>query len=73
MPDDDNLILVQQLPFSDKLPAALPPQSAATFYIEGRDVLERCEQRGYKARQLRPWVRTATGTTVFGDPLPWKD
>lgn len=73
LPNGDNLILFQQLPFSTSLPALVAPQAAATFYVEGRDVLERCRERGYKARQLRPWVRTATGTTIFGGPLPWKD
>jgi hypothetical protein len=72
LPNEGDLVLIQQLPFSDRLPAPVAPQASVTFYIEAQDVFDRCAQQGVKASQLRPWVRLATGREVFGKNLPWK-
>ncbi len=73
LPTGSDLVLMRQLPFSDQLPATVQPQSAVAFYIEARDVLERCREQGVKANQLRPWVRLATGREIFGKTVPWRD
>jgi len=72
-PDGGNLILLQQLPFSDRLPAVVAPHTSATFHIPGDEVLAQCRQRSVKARELKAWVRLATGDEVFGGNLPWND
>ena len=72
LPNKVDFVLLQQLPFSDRLPAAVAPQASVTFYIEARDVFERCAQQRVKPSWLRPWVRLATGREVFGKNLWWK-
>jgi hypothetical protein len=68
-----DLVLFQQLPWAAQLPATVAPQASVTFYIEARDVFERCQERGVKPGQLRPWARLATGGEVLGEHLRWRE
>jgi hypothetical protein len=72
-PDGRDLVPMRQLPFSTQLPAVIAPHANATFNIPGEAVLDECRRQGVKARQLKAWVRLATGDEVFGGTLPWKD
>lgn len=73
LPDHSNLVVMQQLRFSTQLPFEVSPNSSASFYVEGKEVVDLCGQRQVKVADLRPWVRLATGQEVIGPGLPLKD
>jgi hypothetical protein len=68
-----DLVLLQQLPWSTQLPATVAPQASVTFYIEARNVFEKCQEQGIKPAELVPWVRLATGIEVLGEHLRWRE
>jgi hypothetical protein len=44
------MVVAQPSPFSDSLPALVGPHAAVTFYVEGKEIVDRCAERQLKAR-----------------------
>jgi hypothetical protein len=71
-PNGQDLVVINPLPFSEKLPSTLDPGSSTTYFIEASDVSKMCKELNVAVADMAPWVRLATGKEIFGKRLPYK-
>ncbi|MGA7088927.1 MAG: hypothetical protein WB116_11760 [Candidatus Dormiibacterota bacterium] len=72
-PDGSNIVAMQQLPWSEQLPATIGPKKSADFHMEADEIIATCKARGVRVRELRSWVRLATDKEILGNPIPYTD
>lgn len=71
LPDGSNLVMFQQLPFSDDV-GRLEPHAQRRFFVNGPATIAQLRTRGIRADQCRPYVVLTTGDEVMGKALPWE-
>jgi len=61
----ENAVMFRPINFSTPLPHRLEPGAEATFHMPSDNLYERQAASKVPFAKMRPWVRLATGKTVF--------
>ena len=69
LPDEQQLVLLNQLAMSPQLPLTLEGGHEVSFYAQQPEVAQTLLENGAADKMLRPFVHTASKGKVMGKPF----